>query len=90
MQPTIKIDYRNAALQPIPMSQINSEFYGGAIVNVSLSVRPYSAGGNVGFTTYLSGIQKVADSEPFGADRSDFDEVDTSGYDLSEMAVAEE
>ena len=80
-RPATNIDYRYSTGDIIPDMSINSELYGGAIVNVSLTVKGYMFGGKYGITTYLSGIQKLADSTKFGNTRTDF-EADDSFEDV--------
>lgn len=57
------VDKRN---QSIPRDELEDEFYPGCFADVTIQVKPYKAGANLGITAYLSGVMKIADGERLG------------------------
>ena len=75
--PKVKIDLRDKYMNEIKAAEAQALFYGGAIVNVELTVNTYFFGGKVGITTYLNGVQHIGNSKAFTANRSSFEADDS-------------
>jgi len=84
------LEFRNSSNDVLAPSEIDGEFYGGAIVNVVFQVTPYLYGGDWGFTAYLRGFQKIADSAKFGEGRNDFAEDTTFQDEGGDVAMGVE